>query len=125
MKTTLFILMILGITIISCDNDDYNSELNINGDFIGIFERSGNTSNVELTFDNGSFSGESDINKFPALCNGSYSISGNIINFENACAWTAEFDWTLILAAEWTFSINNNELIMIKENGDKYTLTKQ
>ncbi|MEP4780703.1 MAG: hypothetical protein ABJZ18_07005, partial [Algibacter sp.] len=89
------------------------------------FVRGGNNSNVELTFNNGNWTGESEIVKFPALCNGTYSNSGNVITFENACPWTAEFDWTLILGGEWDYSLNGNSLILTKTNGDKYTLTKQ
>ena len=47
------------------------------------------------------------------------------MTFENACVWTADFDWTLILWGDWTYTFNGNLLIMTKSNGDKYTLTKQ
>ena len=97
MKTKIFFLLTLVITIIGCNKDDENTEANVDGNYIGVFERDGNTSNIELTFNNGTWTGESETEKFPALCNGTYSISGNVIAFENACNWTAEFDWTLIL----------------------------
>lgn len=121
------ILILLGIfLIISCNNnDDENPQTEINGEYVGIFERGENNSIVELTFNNGNWSGESEIIKFPALCNGTYTNSGNTITFENACPWTAEFDWTLILGGEWNYSLNENLLILTKTNGDKYTLTKQ
>ena len=121
------ILILIGIIFISfaCNSDDQNSQTEINGGYVGIFERGGNNSNVALTFNNGNWTGESEIVKFPALCNGTYSNSGNVITFENACPWTAEFDWTLILGGEWSYSLNGNSLILIKTNGDKYTLTKQ
>ncbi|MEP5602974.1 MAG: hypothetical protein ABJL44_18325 [Algibacter sp.] len=121
------ILILIGIIFISfaCNSDDQNSQTEINGEYIGFFVRGGNNSNVELTFNNGNWTGESEIVKFPALCNGTYSNSGNVITFENACPWTAEFDWTLILGGEWDYSLNGNSLILTKTNGDKYTLTKQ
>ena len=78
-----------------------------------------------MTFINGTWTGESGIVKFPALCNGTYSNSSNAMTFENACVWTADFDWTLILGGDWTYTFNGNLLIMTKSNGDKYTLTKQ
>jgi hypothetical protein len=106
-------------------NDDENAQSEISGAYIGIFERNGNTSNIELNFMNGIYSGESEIEKFPAICNGNYSISNNTIEFENVCVWTAEFDWTLILGENWNYTKENNILIMTKSNGDKYTLTKQ
>ena len=86
MKTKIFFLLTLVITIFGCNKDDEHIETSIDGNYIGIFDRSGNTSNVELTFNNGTWTGESEIVKFPALCNGTYSISGNIVTFENAAS---------------------------------------
>ncbi|WP_241748736.1 META domain-containing protein [Aestuariibaculum suncheonense] len=111
--------------ILSCNSDDESPQAVINGEYIGIFERGENNSNVELIFNNGNWRGESEVVKFPALCNGTYSSSGNVITFENACPWTAEFDWSLILTGEWNYSLDGNSLILTKTNGDKYTLTKQ
>lgn len=125
MKVKILILFGLLIAIVGCNNDDNNIKANINGDYLGIFERNGNTSNVELTFNNGTYNGQSEIEKFPALCNGTYAISGSTITFANDCAWTAEFDWSLILSDKWNFNLNNNILIITKSNGDKYTLTQQ
>ncbi|MDG1194002.1 MAG: hypothetical protein P8N27_00680 [Polaribacter sp.] len=128
MKTGKFrLILVLGIILImSCNqNDDENPQPEINGEYIGIFERNGNTSNVELNFTNGIYSGESETVKFPAICNGNYSISNNSIEFENVCPWTADFDWTLILSENWNYTLESNNLIMTKSNGDKYTLTKQ
>jgi hypothetical protein len=121
------LILVLGIVLImSCNqNDDENPQSEINGEYIGIFERNGNTSNVELNFTNGIYSGESETEKFPAICNGNYSISNNSIEFENVCHWTAEFDWTLILGENWNYTMESNTLIMTKSNGDKYTLIKQ
>lgn len=125
MKAKILILLCLLITMVGCSDDDDIIQSNINGNYVGIFERNGNTSNVVLTFTNGTFNGQSAIEKFPALCNGTFAISGNTITFTNECVWTADFDWSLILSNQWDFSLNNNVLIMIKSNGDKYTLTRQ
>jgi hypothetical protein len=128
MKTGKFgLLIVLGIIlIVSCNNnDDENYQAEINGEYIGFFERNGNITNVELNFVDGNYSGESGTEKFPAICNGNYLISNNSIEFENVCVWTADFDWTLILGENWNYTIENNILIMTKSNGDKYTLTQQ
>lgn len=125
MKTKIFLLLTFAMTIIGCDKDDDNTETNVDGNYIGVFERAGNTSDVELSINNGTWTGESETEKFPALCNGHYSISGNIITFENACPWTAEFDWSLILSDDWNYNLTSNTLVLTKANGDKYTLTKQ
>jgi hypothetical protein len=122
MKAKILILLGLLIVIVGCNNDDNNIQANINGDYVGFFQRNGNISNVNLSFKNGTYNGQSEIEKFPALCNGTYSISGKTITFSSDCAWTAEFDWSLILSDKWNFNLNNNTLIMTKSNGDKYTL---
>ncbi len=125
MKVKILVLLGLIIAIVGCNKDDDNIKDNINGDYVGFFERNGNTSNVKLTFNNGTFNGQSEIEKFPALCNGTYTISESKITFSNDCPWTAEFDWSLILSDKWDLNLNNNTLIMTKSNGDKYTLTQQ
>ena len=122
MKAKFFMLFSLIIALHSCSKKDNGQ--NINGSYIGVFERNGNTSNVELTLNNGQYNGQSTKDRFPALCNGNYTISGSSITFTNNCMWTADFDWTLILNGEWNYTISNNTLTLIKSNGDKYTLTK-
>jgi len=124
MKARILILIGILITAFACNNDD-DIPSNIDGKYIGIFERNGNTSNVELNFNRGTFSGESETIKFPAICNGNYSISDSSIEFENLCPWTAEFDWSLIISGSWDYSLEDNTLTMTKSNGDKYILSKQ
>jgi len=125
MKTKIFFLLTIVLVIIACNKDDESSETNIDGNYIGVFERDGNTSNVELTFNNGTWTGESETEKFPALCNGTYSTSADSMAIENVCFWTADFDWTLILNDDWSYNLNGNTLVLTKSNGDKYTLTKE
>ena len=128
MKIRILTLILVSIVIFftSCsENDDDNFQLKIEGEYTGTFERNEQTSNVELNFTNETYSGESEIDKFPAICNGNFSISDDLIEFENNCPWAADFDWTLILTDKWNYTFENNVLIMIKSNGDKYTLTKK
>ena len=125
MKPKILILIGIIFIIFACNNDDENPQTEINGEYVGIFERDGRSSNVEFTFNNGTWTGESQIVKFPALCYGTYSNSGNVITFENHCAWTTEFDGTLILVGEWNYSLNGNSLILTNTYRDKYTLTKK
>ena len=112
------------MTILSCNSDDDNPQT-LDGEYSGIFERNGVTSNVELSFDEGVFAGESETARYPAICTGNYTTSDNTIEFQNGCVWTADFDWTLILGDEWNYTLNGNTLTLIKLNGDKYVLTKQ
>jgi hypothetical protein len=74
----------------------------------------------------------SDIAKYPALCSGTYSIYGNSINFTNGCAWTAEFDWSLILSGKYDLTITGKTIEFSRDYRsataetciDRYKLTK-
>lgn len=123
MKLKFIILIGLFLTILACSDDE--TQHIIEGEYSGIFERDGNTSGVELSLLNGTFSGQSEIIKFPAICSGRYTVTNNVITFSNECPWTAEFDWSLILNGEWNYQYNNDTLIMTNSIGDKYILEKQ
>ena len=78
----------------------------LEGTYSGTFQRfSGETADeialVELNLVNGNWEGTSSKQKYPALCNGTYKIENQEITFSNACFWTAEFDWTLILSGTY------------------------
>ena len=120
---TVFILIVSACN--RADEIELQNYTNIEGNYIGTFERNGNISNVEFQLENNEFSGNSDIDKFPAICNGNFNISTDTIVFENTCGWYANFDWTLILNGNWHYTFDNNVLTMEKSNGDKYILTKQ
>lgn len=67
--------------------------------------------------------------KYPAICEGTYSLSGQAIEFVNQCAWTAEFDWTYILSGTFTIQKEGDELLLIRSYGDAvydtYRIKKQ
>ena len=123
MKTNILILLIGVFTIFGCDNDDIKND--IDGQYIGTFQRGENSSNVKLTLIGTNFFGESEIVKFPAICNGTFSISNGTIKFKNQCPWTAEFDWSLILIDTWDFSLVKDTLRLTNSIEDVYTLTKR
>ena len=127
MKIKILILIIASTIVFftSCAENDDNFKPKIDGEYTGTFERGEQTSNVKLNFTNETYSGESETDRFPAICSGNFSISEDLIEFENICPWTADFDWTLILDDKWDYTLENNLLIITKSNGDKYTLTKK
>jgi hypothetical protein len=120
--------------LISCENNDIskNSDLTF-GTYKGVFVRSSPyakyaTSNITLTFTAGAFTGESDTPKYPAICNGTYKIIGQEIEFFNACPWTAEFDWSLILNGKFKLDVDGEQLQMrrhLNGNADYYKLQLQ
>lgn len=123
----------------ACEKSDRAAEQPIsapeNGLYKGTFRRAHSNNNgvisaVSLEFWGNGWTGTSQVQKYPALCSGSYARNGNNeLSFENICAWTAEFDWTLILSGTYKLSMDRDSLVFTKSyNGgyhDIYKLKKQ
>jgi hypothetical protein len=118
---------------ISCKKTNPDS-LILEGTYAGTFQRltsgGGQISNVTMTFSSNNWTGQSQYAKYPALCHGTYTINGTgKVTFENACPWTAEFDWTLILSQDYKIKVTGNNIEISRDyNGsytDIYKLTKQ
>jgi hypothetical protein len=131
MKVIPYIFLIL--ILFSCDKADEPILTNINGTYSGLFYVSSPnqdfvSADVTLTFDQGKFSGTSSKVKYPAICRGSYQIVADEIIFSNECAWTAEFDWNLILQGNFKHRSKNEILFNLeRKSGDisyVYLLTK-
>jgi len=128
MKVNILILISFLFAFTGCDEDHCPKEEEgpvTNGKFVGTFEREGVTSNVTLTLVDGKFEGTTGTEKFPALCNGTYVMAGDKITFTNNCAWTADFDWSLILNGEWNYTFSGETFTFNHTNGDRYRITKQ
>jgi len=129
---------------LGCEKNENNTENKENivtlqdGNYVGTFKRElswtdSYTANVTMTFSSNSWTGTSDITKYPALCRGTYSIKGDTIIFENYCAWTADFDWSLILAGKYVLEIKRDSVVIYRnypKTGpvlyiDRYKLKKQ
>jgi hypothetical protein len=136
MKKLLFAIWIVIISSTSCEKS-HNDKIP-DGIYTGTFQRQlafggGDIANVVLTFSSNTWTGQSDMPKYPALCHGTYTIDKRKIIFTNDCIWTAEFDGTLILGGDYTFNLNGNQLGFIRDDRgpsrdtyvDVYNLTKQ
>lgn len=130
MKNYSYIVLILLTLLFSCDKDDNNEHIINSGVYKGTFQRKSVTyerkiANVTLTFTGDKWEGTSNIEKYPALCRGTYSIDGDVITFENECAWTAEFDWSLILSGKYLIEESGNNLdfyrVFNPETTESYT----
>ena len=137
MRPTIYSILLL-LILFSCENEELSEKQIPDGTYSGTFQRqfvasNSNIANITLTFLGNQWSGSSDIEKYPALCRGTYSIKGDTIIFENECVWTAEFDWTLILAGKYvwkktsqTFEFSKDYRFATKDTYiDKYKLTKK
>jgi hypothetical protein len=131
---SLALLTFLLILLISCEDNDVNRNADFPlGTYTGQFIRSSPyrrtaASNVALSFTADEFSGNSDNTKYPAICKGTYKITGQEIEFTNNCAWTADFDWSYILNGKFEITVNETQLEMTRfSNGqtDRYQLKLQ
>jgi hypothetical protein len=129
-------LLLCGIAalllLIACDKAE-SSEINENnntlsGRYIGTFHRTGmDTTRVSLLFTENRFEGSSDIMNYPAICGGTFAIQDNKIIFTDSCAWTANFDWSFILAGEFNIETNGTAIKIWRTNGaikDEYDLAR-
>jgi len=136
MNKLFFIISILIFSITGCDKS-HNCKIP-DGVYTGTFQRQlafggGDTAKVTLTFSSNTWTGFSDKPHYPALCNGTYVIDRQKIIFTNECVWTADFDGSLILGGEYTFTLDGNKLGIIRDDRgpsrdtyvDIYKLTKQ
>jgi len=123
----------------SCDKDEQTDRKLPDGVYKGTFHRElvwsdSDTANITMTITSNQWSGTSDIEKYPALCNGTYSIVEDTIIFENECVWTADFAWSLILAGKYVLKETGNNTIEFSRDYrsatadtyvDKYKIIRQ
>jgi hypothetical protein len=130
----LFYVALLLLALASCKKSKVSvPNMDLRGNYTGTFQRFGpefinKISNVTLNFSPDKWSGQSDMAKYPALCNGTYKIADDKVTFLNACGWYADFDWTLILKGEYELTRQNNTVTFTKSGAnykDVYTLTKE
>lgn len=137
MKRFFLIALVSSILLIGCEKNEETTYLE-NGNYTGTFQRHGvwfigDTANITMTFSSNTWTGSGDKIKYPALCNGTYRIEGDTIIFVNDCAWTTEFDWSLILSGKYKLIKNGNNIEFNKDYRsatadtyiDIYKLTKQ
>jgi hypothetical protein len=137
MSRYFFCFLILAC-LLGCDKQSQNYTSIPDGIYAGTFQRElawaeNDTAAITITFTSNTWSGTSDKIKYPALCKGTYSIVGDTIIFENQCAWTAEFDWSLILSGKYVIKSIGNTLEFYRDYRsaisdtyvDRYKLKKQ
>lgn len=124
-------LILVFYVMVGCSEDDNQPAKITDGVYVGTFQRKlsradNQTANITIIFSSNQWTGTSDMVKYPALCHGTYSIKGDTIVFENECAWTAEFDWSLILSGKYVIKNSGGTTIEFSRDyrsstGDIYT----
>jgi len=133
MRTLSLTLLMIAYIIPSCKKTSNYLPIQ-DGTYTGTFQRlstaGGKISKVTIHFSGNNWTGESEIAKYPALCYGSFKLNGSdSIHFGSDCAWTAEFDWSLILSQDYKIKISGNNLEISRNYAglyqDLYKLTRQ
>lgn len=121
-------VILIGIAVLAACDKTEDSTLSLSGRYMGTFNRTGmDTSQVSVLFRDNYFEGQSDRANYPAICRGSFQTDENTITFSDSCAWTANFDWSLILSGAYNASLTDGTLRIWKNNGavtDEYILRK-
>lgn len=117
MKSLVLIVIVL-FACLACEKADTGVSI-VRANYTGTFIRTSPTAkfrpaDVTVSLTDSTFEGSSSIEKYPAICNGTYSISGDEITFNNECMFTADFDWTYILSGKFKFYYEGEELIITR-----------
>ncbi len=116
MKYSAFFLF-MAMMFVACNKEKESNKLD--GNYAGTFTRVVNsvsnpvTAQVSIRFQNGQFEGQSSVVKYPAICNGTYRYENNLLTVENACFFTADFDWSLIFKGEYTVTQRGDSLTLV------------
>jgi heat shock protein HslJ len=130
----IFVIGVLAV-LLACESDEDQAPAigPLSGTYTGTFIRSSplvkyEPASVTINFEGSRFSGYSNIARYPAICRGTYTISGSTITFADECFWTADFDWTLILSGTFSMTVTGDELVLERSYGefdhDRYVLQK-
>jgi hypothetical protein len=115
----LIYITLLMLALASCKKSKVTvPNMDLRGNYTGTFQRFGpefinKISNVTLNFSSDKWSGQSDMAKYPALCNGTYKIAGDKVTF---------------VKGEYELTRQNNTVTFTKSGAnykDVYTLTKE
>ena len=121
------LLCFLGLVllIVGCEKVESGSQ-SLQGRYTGLFSRTGmDTAQVSLMFEGERFEGQSNKQNYPAVCSGTVDLENNTISFTDACSWTANFDWSLILSGKYNINFSEGTVRIWKTNGaitDEYLL---
>jgi hypothetical protein len=98
------------------------------GRYNGTFERNGRDSvPVSLLFRNdGTYEGSSNSKNYPAICSGTFQVSGSTLVVKDMCTWDSSVDPSLIFTGTWNISFSDETHVRIwRTNGtvtDEYIL---
>ena len=108
-------LSLVLIFLISCTKDPGTPSGDLNGVYAGTYVQSGIVSSyayIKLVFVGSNFSGEGT-DSLRSICNGSYQITGDFIDFKNFCS-TPDAD--LLLAGKYKIRTTGDSLYLSRDS---------
>lgn len=134
MCKSIFAIIALSMMASCSKSDRAESALqSLTGSYTGTFKRyhigENKTAPVNIQFEEGEWTGSSEILYYPAISRGVFRIVENeAVEFENQTMWPANFDWSYILDGTYLLHRNNDSLIFTRSYGngavDVYRLAK-
>ncbi len=119
MKGKFLIFGLCVFSLINCSKPEKESQDKTfkikEGKYSGIFYRTISWKPTEyavvnITFTSNKWEGTSDEAYYPVICHGTYELKDSVITFNNECAFSTNFDWSLILAGDYDFLVENDTL---------------
>jgi len=115
MRTTI-LLATLALLFSACSGDGSVSPI-MEGTYAGTFtitleDGQTQTGNVTFTFTGSSYSCVSQERYLPPNGAGAFRTMGRIIRIKDTSLHTAEFDWTLILNGDFSFTLDGSRLVL-------------
>jgi hypothetical protein len=74
------------------------------------------TGNVTFTFDGDQYSCAPETMYLPPSGAGSFQFAGHAIRLKDTVAHTAEFDWTLILNGDFSYTFDGVHLVLVQQD---------
>lgn len=115
-KTCSYIIFVMFISLLAACAKDTDPSGDLNGTYAGIYKETGeahDSGTVKIAFVGSVFSGES-IGTTRPICNGSYQITGDSINFKNLCSTP---DPELLLAGNYKMTTAGDSLYFTRDTG--------
>ena len=128
----LLVLFLFILVLSACKkSDDTSGSHDLNGRFRGTFHRSTSPDTAQVTFNfkpDMTFDGTGGPSYYPSICGGTFQRTNDVLAVNDTCAWTANFDWTLIFDGSYNILFTSENSVRIwKTNGavtDEYLLNR-
>ena len=122
MRTTI-LLATLALLFSACSDDGSVNSI-MDGTYVGTFmitleDGQIQTGDVAFTFNGSSYSCLPQQRYLPPSGAGSFQTMGQVLRLKDTSMHTAEFDWTLILNGDFSFTFNGLHLVL-QQNDTEY-----